>query len=246
VASLSSLVLWVLGLVAVIYGIVVAVQAEAATPLLGVGVALIFLGFAFRGDSREIRLGMGDASISVIRDVRNALVEATTAAPNADELREQIEEIAGGLSAVEIRLAAEAASPSLRRAREGLVQNLMARARANEVVLPTEPWADATTAHEFRSDQIVLTVIYGDLDAVGLFCTVSDPAGNEHSRMVEPTLDILGTRAFSTSYPRDFPTAATLEPGPHEVGWEKVRPNGGRGEEIAADEFEVPAAPPGR
>src|SRR5438128_1176598 len=94
--QLLSLVLTVLGIVALVYGIIVAVQAKAATPLLGTGVALVFLAFAFRGDSGEVRVGWGDASISVIRGVRDAL-EATADAADAEELREQIQELAGGL-----------------------------------------------------------------------------------------------------------------------------------------------------
>jgi len=87
---------------------------------------------------------------------------------------------------------------------------------------------------------MVLTIVYGDLDATALYCAVTDPAGVDHVTRVERTLLILGTSVYSTSYPRDFPDANQLQPGRYSVSWQKVRPGGEPGEEIGVDAFEIP------
>lgn len=238
-ASVVPVGLGVVGFVALCVGLVVAVMDRAEIPLLAGGIALLVIALAFLSDSGEFKLGWGDASISIVRGVRKALDEATQSTEDAGEVRERIAEVSSALEAIEEVLGTERAVNRRRTLAQSLSESI-ARARlgAAAPVLPPTPWSDATTAHARRGDQVQLTIVYGDLTAEAVWCAVTDPAGEEHGTRVPATLELFETKAYSTTYPRDFPSADALTPGSYEVSWSKLR-RGVSGEEIAGDAFEV-------
>lgn len=224
-------ILVVIGLFALIDGIWIAHDAEAATPLLAIGAVAIVLAWLVLQPGREVHANWGEFGV-VIRSIRGALQEVSeTGQP--DEVPELLGQLSSDLERVENRvkeLASDAGSRTLAASTWGKVfgQEESPAKWTMGGSWPTTTMifnANYTTGEQPRAlahytqvgdDRMALMLEHSDPNVYVVTCRVHDPDGIETSAM---RASVLVPRKYGVIYPTDFHEAPPLKVGTYRVEW---------------------------